>query len=136
MKKLKVTVDGKAYEVLVEVVEDSKTAAPVVSAPAPVATPPPSSQGTSAPAVVEMQAPSPTPAGGTGEGDVLSPLAGKVVSIAVQVGEEVPQGAELLTLEAMKMNTYVMAPKAGKVASIGIKPGDAVSEGQVLVTIS
>jgi len=33
----------------------------------------------------------------------------------VKVGQEVKEGDHLLTLEAMKMNTFVFAPKAGKV---------------------
>jgi biotin carboxyl carrier protein len=66
-------------------------------------------------------------------GAVLSPLAGKVVSLDVKVGETVTEGAQVVTIEAMKMNTYVFAPKSGRVVSIEAAPGDAVEEGACLL---
>jgi biotin carboxyl carrier protein len=69
-------------------------------------------------------------------GEVPSPLAGKVVAVDVKVGQTVEANAQLLTLEAMKMNTYVFAPAAGTVEAILVQPGDAVEEGQGLVRIS
>ena len=125
MKKLRVTVDGKAYEVLVEILdkgpESPAPRRPAWSAPATVA-PAPVAQ----PAASAAAAP----------GEVPSPLAGKVVAVDVQVGQAVEANAQLLTLEAMKMNTYVFAPAAGTVEAILVKPGDAVEEGQGLVRIS
>jgi biotin carboxyl carrier protein len=53
----------------------------------------------------------------------------------VQVGQAVAEGAQLLTLEAMKMNTFVYAPKAGKVTAVLVNPGDGVEEGAALVTL-
>ena len=53
----------------------------------------------------------------------------------MQAGQEVKEGEHLLTLEAMKMNTFVFAPRAGKVAAIQTEVGAAVEEGQVLITI-
>ena len=100
------------------------TNAPATNAPAPVAPPP----ATSSPA-----APAATPAG---TGDVTSPLAGKVASIDVQAGQEVAQGQQVLTLEAMKMNTYIYAPKAGRIAAVHVHPGDAVDEGARLMSIA
>jgi biotin carboxyl carrier protein len=58
-----------------------------------------------------------------------------VVSIEVQSGQHVEANQQLLTLEAMKMNTYVFAPHAGKVEAILVKPGDAVEEGHGLVRL-
>ena len=71
-----------------------------------------------------------------GAGSVPSPLAGKVVSISVNVGDSVKEGDTVIVLEAMKMNTLVTAPATGTVSAILVKPGDAVEEGQALVTIS
>ena len=65
-----------------------------------------------------------------------SPLAGKVVAVDVKPGQAVAAGAQLLTLEAMKMNTFVYAPKAGTVATVHVNPGDAVEEGAALVTLA
>jgi len=41
----------------------------------------------------------------------------------------------MLTLEAMKMNTFVFAPRGGKVTAIKTEVGAAVEEGQTLITI-
>jgi len=130
IKKLRVTVDGKSYEVTVEVPDEPGSAAsaqPALSAPAAPAQPPPAQTAPSQPA----------PAAKTsgGPGAVPSPLAGRVIAIVVKPGQEVKAGDHLLTLEAMKMNTVVSAPRAGRVAEILTTVGVAVDEGQVLVRI-
>lgn len=128
MKKLRVTVDGRAFDVTVEILEEAGAAAPVaVAAPAPTVIAPAS-------VAAPVSAPRPT-AAPAAAGSIPSPLAGKVVSVDVKVGQKVEEGAQLLTIEAMKMNTYVYAPRAGTVASVAVNPGDAVEEGQALVTL-
>ncbi len=125
IKKIRVTVDGKPFDVTVELPAD---AAPVSQAPVaaevpkPEATPPPSAP------VADAHAP-------VGAGDVPSPLAGHVVGIAATVGQEIKQGDPLVTIETMKMNTFVLAPVNGKVTAVEVKVGDAVNEGQILVRI-
>jgi len=124
MKKLRVTVDGKAYDVVVEILDEGGAPDPVRPAhiePAHVSAPPVST---------------PAASGAAAPGDVPSPLAGKVVSIDVKPGQQVAAGTQLLTLEAMKMNTYVFASAAGMVKEILVAPGDAVAEGQALVKMS
>jgi len=131
MKKLRVTVDGKAYEVLVELLDSEETQAEV-RRPARPASATVASAAVSAPAPTKATAQST----GAGPGEVPSPLAGKVVSIEVEPGQQVEANQQLITLEAMKMNTYIFAPTAGTVESILVQPGDAVEEGQALVKIS
>lgn len=134
MKKLKVTVDGKVYEVSVEIEGEASAAVPAAPAPAPVVSAPVAAP---APAPVPAPAPAPAPAavpaGGSG---VPSPLAGKVVSIDTKVGAVVKDGDQILTIEAMKMNTYIYANKAGTISAINVSVGDGVEEGQVLAVIS
>jgi len=126
IKKIRVTVDGKAYDVTVEVPDE-------VAAPAQSISPPP--QSAPPPSAPLPDAPSPaTPAGRPG--GVQSPLAGFVVAVAVAVGQQIKKEDNLVTIEAMKMNTFVLAPVDGKVAAIRVKVGDAVAEGQVLVEIA
>jgi biotin carboxyl carrier protein len=127
MKKLRVTVDGKAYDVLVEILDEGDTPARPAAHPAHVEP----AHVSAPPAAAANRAPT-----SAAHGEVPSPLAGKVVSIDVQPGQKVEAGAHLLTLEAMKMNTYVFAPAAGTVQEILAAPGDAVAEGQVLVRMS
>jgi biotin carboxyl carrier protein len=136
IKKLRVTVAGKSYDVTVEISdEDASALAPVALAPVahvlastPVAPPPAASiQVTSSPAAAAAPAKA---------GDVTSPLAGKVASIDVQPGQQVAQGQQVMTLEAMKMNTYIYAPKAGRIAAVYVNAGDAVDEGARLMSIA
>lgn len=128
MKKLRVTVDGKSYDVAVEILdEQGKPAAPQQAAPL--------LQQTSV-APPASSAPKPSSAPAAGEGSVTSPLAGRIVSVDCQVGQKVASGAQLVTVEAMKMNTFVYAQCDGTVATISVNPGDTVDEGQVLVTLS
>jgi biotin carboxyl carrier protein len=124
MKKLRVTVEGKVYDVLVEVLDEGTAAAAPVAAPAVIAS-------VAAPAA----APAPAPRGPAGSGDIASPLAGKVVSLDVKVGQAVAEGAQVATIEAMKMNTYIYAPKAGTIAAILVNPGDGVEEGTVMIRL-
>ncbi len=126
MKKLRITVDGKVFDVSVELLDQvsSTTAAP---APAPAAAPAPVA---SAP----VAAPAPAPAA-AGAGDVPSPLAGKVVSLDVAPGTAVKAGDQILTLEAMKMNTIIYAPSAGTLTAFCVSAGDTVQEGQALAKI-
>lgn len=126
MKKLRIVVEGKTYEVLVEAMDEpvGTPSAPVVNRPlAAVSTP------------IAAPAAAPAARAGAAPGEVPSPLAGRVVSLDCKVGDEVAAGAQLLTIEAMKMNTYVNAPTAGKVAAYLVEPGDAVEEGQGLVRL-
>jgi biotin carboxyl carrier protein len=132
IKRLRVTVDGHSYDVTVEVPDETNSpTAPVTPIAAPT-TPP-----AAAPTAVTPVAPvAPAPStGSSGPGEVPSPLAGRVTAVVVTVGQEVKEGDHLVTLEAMKMNTFVFAPKSGKVAEIKTAVGSAVEEGQPLARI-
>jgi len=80
-------------------------------------------------------APTPKPVAPQGAGEVPSPLSGRVTAVVVQAGQEVKEGDHLVTLEAMKMNTFVFAPRSGKVMSVNTEVGAVVEEGKSLVTI-
>ncbi len=133
MKKLRVTIEGKTYDVLVEVLEDT-SAAPQPAAPiaAPVVSPPPAAPPVAAAPVAQPAAPK---ASGSTAGDIVCPLTGKVVSIDVKVGDTVQEGAQVATVEAMKMNTYIYAPRGGPVTAVLVNAGDGVEEGTVLLRV-
>ena len=132
MKKLRVTIEGKTYDVLVEVLDEPGAATPAAPSQATVSAAP---VVASAPVVTPAAAPAPKPATG-GAGDVPCPLTGKVVSVDVKVGDSVAEGAQVATIEAMKMNTYIYAPRSGKVGAVFVNPGDGVEEGTALLRIS
>lgn len=126
--KLKITVEGRQYEVEVEVAEADHAvlppAYPVGSAllsgqfAQPPAPPPPGAAGT--PVADESKV-------------CRSPVSGIVVKVLAQVGQTLQVGDSLLVLEAMKMETEICAPVSGKVAAISLKPGDNVQAGAVVV---
>lgn len=130
-KNLKVTVDGKVYAVTVEMPEEG----PVAGLPPAMAPAAPLAASAPVPVIAPAPAKSAAPAT-TGPGEISSPLAGKVVSVEVKPGQDVTEGQQVMTLEAMKMNTYIYAPKAGRVSTVLVNAGDAVEEGAVLMAIA
>jgi methylmalonyl-CoA carboxyltransferase small subunit len=125
--KLKITVDGKVYEVEVDVFEPEPAGPayvpPVGSARVPAAAPapPPAPKaGAAAPVADEAKV-------------CRSPIAGTVAKIPVQLGQAIKVNDVLMVLEAMKMETVITAPIAGKVAKVNANVGDFVQGGQVLV---
>jgi propionyl-CoA carboxylase alpha chain len=54
---------------------------------------------------------------------LLAPMPGLLVSVAVEVGQEVKAGEELAVLEAMKMENTLRAERNGVVARIHFEPG-------------
>ncbi len=72
-----------------------------------------------------------------GEGGRLTaPMPGKVVSFAVQAGDEVTKGQPLAVMEAMKMEHTIAAPADGVVAELLYAPGDQVAEGAELLKLA
>lgn len=134
IKRLRVTVDGNTYDVTVEMADEQAGQPPVLSSPPAAQASPPSPPPVTAPPPVAVPR-APAPASPAAPGDVPSPLAGRVTAVVVTADQSVKEGDHLLTLEAMKMNTFVFAPKAGKVAEIKCAVGDAVEENQILMRI-
>jgi biotin carboxyl carrier protein len=66
---------------------------------------------------------------------VKATLPGLVVAVAVAVGDEVEEGAPLLTIEAMKMQNEVRAPRAGRVIELQVASGQAVATGAALLRL-
>jgi biotin carboxyl carrier protein len=127
IKQLRVTVDGRVYAVTVEMLDEG-----LGSGVLPVVAPPPLVMA-SVPVAVPVK---PVGASSAVPGDVRSPLAGKIVSVDVKPGQTVTEGQQVMTLEAMKMNTYIYAPRTGKVSAVQVNPGDAVEEGAMLMAIA
>jgi|SRR5690606_4164921 len=64
---------------------------------------------------------------------IKAPMPGLILSIHVEVGQEVQENETLLILEAMKMENNFASPRAGIIKSILVKKGDAVEKGQLLI---
>jgi biotin carboxyl carrier protein len=122
-RKFRITVDGRQYIVTVEDLSESGD----LIAPAPGGRPVPTAPVTAPAAYMQPAA---------GPGDELSPLAGMVHSVDVEVGQTVQEGDKVASLDAMKMITPVVAHRAGKVTQIHVKPGDTVETGERLLSIA
>jgi 3-methylcrotonyl-CoA carboxylase alpha subunit len=70
-----------------------------------------------------------------GDGAILSPMPGKIVSVAAEVGAKLKKGEPILVLEAMKMEHTLTAPFDGKLVELNAKQGAQVSEGVVLAKL-
>lgn len=137
MRHLRITVDGRVYDVVVEDVTQASGAVTTMPMPGPMvasegARPAAGSGGGGAP----VAAPAAAPSVAGGADNRLAPLAGVVLEINVKVGDAVDVDDPLLVLEAMKMKTVIGAHKAGRITAIHVKQGDAVDADQALVTIA
>jgi biotin carboxyl carrier protein len=140
METYRITLDGTTYEVEVltdptqnEVqvrvngekfqihVNDVEKAGAVAESPGPVP-----------PVSAESPPPEPTASGA----QLISPLPGTVISVAVEAGQHVAAGDELIVIEAMKMNNRIRSPRSGTVGRILVQVGQQVSHGAPLLAWS
>ncbi len=66
---------------------------------------------------------------------IIAPLAGKIVSVNIEVGGKVEEDDEALVIEAIKMENPVYAPCDGTVTEVKVAVGDEVEEDQVLAVL-
>lgn len=67
--------------------------------------------------------------------EITMPMNGKVIAITTEVGEGVSEDAELVIIEAMKMELPVVATQDGTVKEIRAKVGESYNVGDVLLII-
>ena len=123
MSKYRITVDGKTYEMDVELIGANgaaiqpvaKAAAPVVSAPA-------------APAQAAKPAAAST-------GAVTAPMPGTILKVLKASGDAVKAGDVVLILEAMKMENEISAPADGVIGSLSLTEGSTVAGGDLLFEV-
>ena len=127
--KLQIGIDGKTYEVEVEVLQEDGASRPPSFGPYPAV--PATIQSTP----LRSIGPQPGPSNGdVNEAKVCrSPVAGVVIRVNIQPGQQLQAHDLMMVLEAMKMETNVTAPGPGIVKSIKVQPQDPVKVNQVLV---
>ncbi|MFH2129971.1 MAG: biotin/lipoyl-containing protein [bacterium] len=155
MQKYEITINQKAYSVLVKKFTSENaeleingkpyavkldgpiktiagsgqagaSAVPVISSPQVAQTP------------VSSMPPQPTtpqPTAVAGGDSVTAPIPGSILEILVKVGDSVETGQTVVKMEAMKMENDINATTSGTVKAIHVSIGDAVSQGQALVDI-
>jgi 3-methylcrotonyl-CoA carboxylase alpha subunit len=72
---------------------------------------------------------------GGGDGVVVAPMHGKVLTIEVAEGDRVARGQRLAVIEAMKMEHALLAQGDGVVKDIAVEAGAQVAEGARLLLI-
>ncbi|MGI8574883.1 MAG: pyruvate carboxylase [Egibacteraceae bacterium] len=85
-------------------------------------------------AAVEDETPRAVKADPAEPGHVAVPLTG-VVTVQVAEGEQVEEGQQVATIEAMKMESSIRAPAAGVVTSVPITSGTAVEPGDLVLVL-
>jgi acetyl-CoA/propionyl-CoA carboxylase biotin carboxyl carrier protein len=73
--------------------------------------------------------------GGAAGDELISPLQGTVLRVAVEKGAEVEEGTLVCVIEAMKMENEITAHRAGKVEELNVSDGASVSSGDVIAVI-
>ncbi|KPC25600.1 3-methylcrotonyl-CoA carboxylase alpha subunit [Pseudomonas syringae pv. cilantro] len=70
------------------------------------------------------------------QGGLVAPMNGSIVRVLVETGQAVEAGAQLVVLEAMKMEHSIRAASAGVIAALYCREGEMVTEGAVLVEMA
>jgi biotin carboxyl carrier protein len=71
---------------------------------------------------------------GAAERELRAPMPGLVLSVLVEAGQEIEEGAGLVVLEAMKMENELRAQNAGTVATVHVEAGQPVGKNDLLVS--
>ena len=72
----------------------------------------------------------------SGDGAVVSPMQGTVLTVAVADGDAVEAGQLLCVVEAMKMENEIVAPRVGVVRDLAVSAGVAVASGQLVCVVA
>ena len=73
--------------------------------------------------------------GGGAAGELVSPIQGTVLKVAVKKGADVEEGDLIAVIEAMKMENEITAPTSGKVQELGVSEGGSVATGDTIAVI-
>jgi acetyl-CoA/propionyl-CoA carboxylase, biotin carboxylase, biotin carboxyl carrier protein len=73
--------------------------------------------------------------GGGAPGQLVSPIQGTVLKVAVEQGAEVEEGALICVVEAMKMENEITAPTSGTVEELGVSEGGSIATGDTIAVI-
>ena len=136
-RPVRAVVDGYVINVDVGSVTSKGPSAPLPEAAAPRATP------LQAPAAPTSPAPTPEPAAPrvvvdrppTAIKTFVAPMPGTILSIDVEVGDQVVTGDPVCVLEAMKMQQVLRAEWSGVVRAVHVVVGEQVQDGSTIIEL-
>ncbi|KRF12408.1 acetyl-CoA carboxylase [Nocardioides sp. Soil797] len=67
--------------------------------------------------------------------DIVAEMVANVMTVSVEIGDQVRVGDQMLMLESMKMEIPVLTECDGTVSNIRVTAGDVVQEGDILITV-
>ena len=129
MSKYRITLEGKTYEMEVELLMENGAAQPAVKKE--------TKEVKSAPkaAAVNTAAPAAQKPAVNNSGAVVAPMPGTVIRIEKGAGQSVKAGELVLVLEAMKMENEILSPADGTIAVMNCAPGGTVAGGDGLFEV-
>ncbi len=140
MEKLRITVNGRSYDVTVEVLEaDENKHNPKKEPESFPVQPLTAISGGKAQANTSKGSTGSSSGNSTGNSTgktVNSPMPGTIMSVKVNSGDQVKRGQVLVILEAMKMENEIMAESDGTIRAIHVSPGQSVQSGDLLITLT
>ena len=69
------------------------------------------------------------------EDDIVAPMSGAIIDVAVAPGDNVTAGQDLIVMTAMKMEYRLKAPKDGTIKSVNCKLNELVDIDDILVSM-
>jgi len=119
--RLRITLEGRRYDVDVEILPDTGDDAP-------------EDEGLAVPESVLQPPLLPD----TRDEDKIcrSPIAGMIVEVRAVAGRPIGKGEPLAVIDAMKMHSTIGAPLDGWVEEVMVVSGDMVKPGQILCRLS
>jgi biotin carboxyl carrier protein len=131
VSKYRITLEGKTYEMEVELVADA--AQPAAKKEKKEYKGFKNTEKDPTIMVVDPATERMTPA--SNQGAVTSPMPGTVIRLAKGEGDTVKAGELVLVLEAMKMENEILAPVDGTIVKMNYAAGETVSGGAILFEV-
>ena len=70
-----------------------------------------------------------------GTGEIRALMPGKLLRLAVSIGDKVTEKQAVAIMESMKMESPLVASKSGRVSEIRFQPGEVVDAGEIVMVI-
>lgn len=129
MSKYRITLEGKTYEMEIELVAENATPKRMTK------TEYKEFKSTSKDATVNVMDPAVQKQTINNTGQVTAPMPGTVLQIEKKEGNTVKEGDLVMILEAMKMENEITAPADGIITKINCEVGKTVAGGEVLFEV-